>query len=484
MFKKTFFPIVLLVLAVCYSCTNEDFLSDQKPVVTVPEKDYSLLIDREILNLTEADAAKVALQYVKNNLVATRSIADYNVKEIKTVTDAQGTPLLYVVNYKDNQGFVIISATKKYYPVLAYSEQGNYNLNADDGSVIWFDEIKTKIEKVSLDSSALKDYHWMAFEKSPQRPPSTRWEWEGGDVYYWWWETIHEARVEFNKGPSKGGYVHPGYEEFYTIDEIRGYNLMADEQLDNIANRLIQSGFEPDVALFGVFDHLTVEAVWALIETTWHQREPYNNKVPNNYPAGCVPIAVAQMMNYHQWPDHYRWSAIGANYINNEHLQNFIVEVGSAVDVHYGPDGSSSDMPSAMSGFRSFDYSVNLSYTYDTGRIKEELKSGKPIYMTGQKQYGSGHAWICDGYRIPGERRIIKVYLPEGRNIYPELYTENPYKEYSLYDNTTSVSSMTYYHMNWGGHSNPPAWHLEDNVSVGGHNFRYSRMFLYVTPNR
>lgn len=38
------------------------------------------------------------------------------------------------------------------------------------------------------------------------------------------------------------------------------------------------------------------------VTTTWSQEYPFDRKTPNNCPAGCVATALAQCMNYCQWP--------------------------------------------------------------------------------------------------------------------------------------------------------------------------------------
>lgn len=42
--------------------------------------------------------------------------------------------------------------------------------------------------------------------------------------------------------------------------------------------------------------------VETFVTTHWHQSDPYNLKAPNNYPAGCVAIALAQSINYCRYP--------------------------------------------------------------------------------------------------------------------------------------------------------------------------------------
>ena len=46
----------------------------------------------------------------------------------------------------------------------------------------------------------------------------------------------------------------------------------------------------------------------ALIETVWHQAYPYNDQCPDIYGSkciiGCVPLALAQIINYWEYPGH------------------------------------------------------------------------------------------------------------------------------------------------------------------------------------
>ena len=56
---------------------------------------------------------------------------------------------MYVFNYVDG-GFVIVSATREYYPILAYSDKGKFELKEDMGPVdVWLDETKVSIKNCS-----------------------------------------------------------------------------------------------------------------------------------------------------------------------------------------------------------------------------------------------------------------------------------------------------------------------------------------------
>lgn len=83
-------------------------------------KESLLLIDKETVDLTPNDAQKVALLF--QNQDNSRSDRNSEVKSIKTVVGKENTPIAYVVNFR--KGFVIVSATKLYNPILAFSDEG------------------------------------------------------------------------------------------------------------------------------------------------------------------------------------------------------------------------------------------------------------------------------------------------------------------------------------------------------------------------
>ena len=55
--------------------------------------------------------------------------ASSNVEEVITLSDAENKPWCYVVNHGNNNGYVMISATKNYHPVLMWSDKGNFDVN-------------------------------------------------------------------------------------------------------------------------------------------------------------------------------------------------------------------------------------------------------------------------------------------------------------------------------------------------------------------
>ena len=53
---------------------------------------------------------------------APRTRVSKSVKEIITIEGEVNKPSMYIINYDNEQGFLLVSATKNFQPILAYAE--------------------------------------------------------------------------------------------------------------------------------------------------------------------------------------------------------------------------------------------------------------------------------------------------------------------------------------------------------------------------
>lgn len=168
-----------------------------------------------------------------------------------------------------------------------------------------------------------------------------------------------------------------------------------------------------------------------LVQTAWHQRAPYNNMCPDGKLAGCVAIAMAQVMNYFQYPVHgignskyswlnpqtkkretlsadyagtyYRWDDMGGEAVSAAQL---IYHCGVSVWMDYSDSFSGSNefyAKSALVDYFGYSDSIKLEarnkYTDEewAALLKSNLDKGWPIiYSSG------GHTFIVDGYNAEG----------------------------------------------------------------------------------
>lgn len=217
-----------------------------------------------------------------------------------------------------------------------------------------------------------------------------------------------------------------------------------------------------------------------MLTTHWHQRDPFNNlcKVVNDTicPAGCVVIAIAQIMAYNEFPSNKTFNGVVVDWdlvkrygslesaeeiaTAEKQLSNLCYELGKddKCDVVYAPDGSSSNIRKAkktldLYGYKNLD--IRRGYAdNDKEAMISFIKSGKPLYIRAETASGNGHAWVLDGYLR--RRKVTKVneYLSDG------TYTT----EY----NYESAQRLVHCNFGWGG--------LHDGY--------YSLLETFYTPHR
>ena len=183
--------------------------------------------------------------------------------------------------------------------------------------------------------------------------------------------------------------------------------------------------------------------VGPLITTKWGLDSPYNDSCPGNFQAGCVAIAMSQIVKYHAHPArgtgttpaYYTRSRniymppvnLEVDYHFNEmgdakpltatekaNVARLIYHCGVSIEMDYGVGSSSGsgafseEVPVALSTY--FGYGNSLFIFQETSNIdwdatlRRELDAGRPVYYAGYSvnsngEATSGHAFVCDGYR-------------------------------------------------------------------------------------
>lgn len=204
----------------------------------------------------------------------------------------------------------------------------------------------------------------------------------------------------------------------------------------------------------------TVEEVSRMINTAWTQSTS-DNDIFNKYcpevgliwkkkaPAGCVCIAVSQIMAYHEYPADLTCNGIKINYpeikkiysyddlwndgssTGKEMLAKFCINVGAWCNTKYhsifGKSWGFAWPSDAKSCLEKFGYkNVSLKWKYDESQVLNSLDNGCPVFMSAIAGLISGHAWVIDGY-------MKRDYVSS---------------------NGTVKESQTLVHCNWGWHCN------------------------------
>ena len=235
-----------------------------------------------------------------------------------------------------------------------------------------------------------------------------------------------------------------------------------------------------------------------LLKTSWNQNTPYNNQCPTadegggRCPTGCVATAIAQIMNYWQWPKQgygkhtntdnnetrdfsqstYDWDNMLDSYSDYTEVQanavaQLMAEVGCAMNMMYRSSESGTwAIDAAQALLRNFSYSGELHMHHvmdkkgikvnnltaeqgseidedDEALIRSELASKRPIYMGVSSRYKEKHAVVCDGYDADDYFHINFGWGSDADGFY-RLYSMGKFGEYVSSELITNIKPSPY----------------------------------------
>jgi len=384
-FKSWFLAFSLTFIL--FSCGKDSFEYEVSTTQNRPESRSDII--------TTDNAKDVAVSFLNISKGDERAevTKDY-IKEVQTIVNDDETPIMYAVNFNDNSGFVVISASFLERPILAYSEKGNFDFETIDeynGVVDWayttYLIINDKIETKEEPDDEVAD-QWLAFKDQVQTPYQS------------------EYIAPILPGSGGGGGSSSPYP--------------------------VNSWYEATTK-------------GSLLTTTWNQwlssfpnatKIGYNNFVrfkncpQGTSPTGCVAVAMGQIMKYHNHPNIYNINTMpnnvnSGNYTNNEaiNIAYFLENIGYNVNMNYNCDSSSASSNKAKNAFL-YNYGYDVYYTLVGTKynlIKQNIDNYLPVYLDGCRNkkvkairirtkifrftiklyetYNDCHAWVTDGYK-------------------------------------------------------------------------------------
>ena len=219
-----------------------------------------------------------------------------------------------------------------------------------------------------------------------------------------------------------------------------------------------ESYYDGNITLYG--EPLTVKP---LLQTEWGQDSPYNDSCPkyNEIPSltGCVATAMAQIMNFHQYPSSwvtmsneisgyttdgdyadypitipaiagnrtYNWNNMVKDFVYGESsidgkkaVARLMYHCGVSVQMDYGLEASgavSKKVGIALCEYFGYDQGgqyLEREYYNPTdwnSILRAEIDASRPVLYSGSgipegEMEESGHAFICDGYKGEDEFHI------------------------------------------------------------------------------
>jgi Peptidase C10 family/Spi protease inhibitor len=368
--------------------------------------------------------SKFAQNIPKIDEKATREIREVN--NIVTLKDDFNNPVLYVINYKNNSGFVVISADFRFQPLCANVPNGNFKEDVVPSMLInWFDVTINQI-------LAIRNNDFNNGDKGKNA----------------WIDFIQNINPELNP-------------------EINGFMIL-------------DGSFHPNPCTPSYY--LTAGP---LLPVTWGQQCSYNDLCPvqscttstctNRVPTGCVATAMAQIIRKHNKvsSQNYNYTTM-PNGSGNSEVQRLMHDAGVSINMNYQCAGSGAFMNDAKCQFiNTFSFSnATHSSSYDINSddaiVMIDIDNNKPVILSGCVEfenhknwfykwttYSKCHAWVCDGYILRGN----------------------------------ACYSSTLLHMNWGWHETNFApdyvgyYAVNKMQPLPGYNFQYANEFIHnITP--
>ena len=477
--NRTKTTVTLCAALFFFACTRGDLIPDREEVT----RDIPVNTDKETqVSVNQAtDIAKIFFGKYSGETNLRSAKAPKTVSSIETVNDSVGSALMYVINFSEG-GFVIVGATRNYYPVLAYSDDNSFTLSPDMGAVsVWMGETENAVKTSdALDDQTKKAMQalWNRYEMTDSvasSKPTLRSS--SSTPYDAMMERMNELYYQY--GPD-------GWYRFYALSYAGSYFPAGTTTWDDLCNTANSVGSPPDYTIVAIKEDVTTQQVGPLLTTQWHQLYPFNYLCPNGSPAGCVAIAMAQIMKFHQWPTSFNWSNMpdyDYQTTTSSSTPALIKNIGDAVKMVYDSTSSSAYDIDAKNAFQN-NYSYNATLAgYNATQVRNEILNNKrPVYMSGtDNSVGKGHAWVCDGAKENNGKYYYFVeyqFGGDGSYSYNNLgYTSATYPGFA-----GSYNSL-YFYMKWGQlYGDKDGWFIGDNINLGDRNYQSGRVNIFVSP--
>jgi hypothetical protein len=430
---------------------NNDIVLESNPIAILKKNDF------KISNENAKKQLELYMNYVEPQ---TRSGCNIQIIDdgkisypLTSVTRSIGRETIgvykYVLSSKDSKGFALVCDDLRQPGILAYCPEGSLNdtlfneglaqymrklpqiisHKIDETMEIWSDQqINKKIANKQLKTLTTRNTIWGGGENLPPDSNDTI---NGGPIYM----------------PQYDGTRTSG-DTTFVFNNFRLY-------ISHIANRDFR------------------------VPVNWGQNDPYNKDVPyqcgaGKAPAGCVAVAIAQIMAYHKYPSNYNWDilvqspTISSTSVTDEARRNevarLIADIGRKVNMNYDCSGSGATISKANDALKSYGYKTKgvmdyylfttIYYECYCDYFNPAYFKG-PFYFRGSNSNGEGHAFVVDG---------IFEYFPVILYDYEEWVNgvkivSEPRAMLFVIFNTAAD-----FHINWGWNGSSNGYFAQENL--------------------
>lgn len=386
-------------------------------------------------------------------------------KEVKSIDPiiVDGDTIMYLVNFLNENGWMILSADKRVYPILTEHDKGNFpEKGLNNGMNIWFTTLAEEISYIK----------------------KNRLDIQNKDGYYIW---SHIDRIA-NLTQERQKYYDDKYKrippEHYTVTTENGVTRAT-------INPEFVSYYE-DINVYLVRRLIDFTATpintrqVSLLPTKWGQEQPWNvgqfplvrkNGIWVTPPAGCQAVAMGQVLySLHYYlgkpnglfhnvnysgliydEDNKNVHFERSGYVENSPLWDqmalsdmhptsrttivgdFLEDIGYRIGMKYDATGSGTKVTTAhyqewgiLSDEADYSFSTALGQVMNDRVVHMtgyRVKKTTGIWPFEETVYTGGHAWVVDGY-VEKNLACTRVYQWELTRFCPSGYAAEYYDPY------------------------------------------------------
>ena len=358
---------------------------------------------------------------------------------------------VYIINFANNQGYVVTSGDRRVPGVLAYNSYGHLgDTISNPGQAVLFSHMQAYIEKQREAFEANKEklatqaeealFKQLSKERQEELIAKGYFDKEGKRVKSKLLDLTH-VLCQSEELDTDNGNNHSD-----DFDEDRGRH--GDTNLPEKKGPVL----DPRATTYGEWTTKYIKA--PLLKTLWGQMGDYNDKVAmycetyrDQAPVGCVATAVGQLMAYHKKPAIFKdrvmhWDdmtkidagdmfsniysySIQNNPTAKEDIQHLLARLGDdkLLNTKYGCNSSSASTIRTFATLRLLGYNC-VPQNYNKNVIISEIQNNRAVYIDGCSlkengtyilwipipKYSKCHAWVLDGY-VFKEREVTEYYI-------------------------------------------------------------------------
>lgn len=341
---KKFYYLFYIVALLC-SCSENLLVVEN----TINERTLnSSHITQE--NALEIANKVIGLQNTSLSRTLNTPTFDYVINTNKSrSTQSTTDTLAYVINYPNDGGFVIVSSSNLVYPVLAFSNEGNFSFSNEVSKTNFIDNIGAYLAEASENST-----------------------YEVGD---------NDFDSCYVVSPIVKTCLSQGYPwNKYVIQENPGCPVGCVA----VATALVMTHSKYHLAYHGT--DFPFKSIVDAIATGNEEPDARNSSSSSDKASGrpSVTPSILAEYTYEQAVDS---------------MAKILYWIGKDVDMTYATNGSSAYSYDAYMLCCNLGFTIPSGYaSFDIEEITRYLKDGNIVYLRGQDINGAGgHAWVCDG---------------------------------------------------------------------------------------